>query len=311
MYSMENAQPGGMPARLPRYQRVPNYPPVKITPPRLRILEAIAQFDYLSAPQLARLLLRSTSLTYVEQDLKELFHGKWVRRVFLPRSEPGGSPLAIYSLDNDAVALLRRQGNGPVGRFHAGEQAERERLFLKHTLEANDLLILAKQVERRQLGVTIAKLRPERELKRARIYVDVAHTKLPVVPDGWVDFRYDGRQICVAFELDRGTEDRRVFQRKIEGLVRYADGPYQAAFDTESITVAFVTTAAGARLREMLGWTERTLNELHLQQWHDLFWFAAFDPARADPVDVFLAPWWVRPFHPERRALLEEAPEEA
>ncbi len=295
-------------ARLPRYTRADRYPPLQLGRPHCLLLGALGRFHYLSAPQLTRLLYSPGSLTYVQEHLKRLFHAHYVERVYLPTITPHGSSLAVYTLASEGIAYLKRAGLAPEGRFRPSEQAHREWLFLRHTLEANELLISAHRLARAHAEITVAQMKCERELKHAPVYVQAGKERIGVVPDGWIDVRFDDLQACVAFELDRDTVEREAFRRKVRGLLAYADGPYAAAFGTSSLTIAVVTTAGERRMTELLTWTQHEFIERDAREQADLFRFAAFDPAATDPHAIFFAPLWRRPFDPAPLPLLNVDP---
>src|SRR4051812_49148586 len=94
--------------RLPRFERVARFRPVTIGRPKHLILAAIGRYHYLSAPQLTRLLYADGSLTFVRHHLMELFHARFLQRLYLRTSTPHGSPLAIYALDRRGYAYLKR-----------------------------------------------------------------------------------------------------------------------------------------------------------------------------------------------------------
>lgn len=296
--------------RLPRYRRAPHFSKVKIGRPKQLILQSFTRFDYLTAPQLTRLLFSPGSLTYVQAHLKDLFHAGYLSRLFLPSTTPYGSSLAIYTLDGKGHRYLRAMGAIPAVRFRARERAQREWLFLRHTLGATDLMILGLQLAKFEPGVEIAQLATERELKRSPVYVASNQDRLGIVPDGWLDIRLKSGQTCLAFELDRGTVDRNRYQRKLRGLVQYARGPYQAAFGTNSLTIAFVATVGEQRAKALIDWTQTTLSDLRAHHQADIFRFAAFDPAKENARDVFFGARWHRPFDPAPLPLLVDHPTE-
>jgi hypothetical protein len=288
---------------LPRYRRAAHYPPIQVGRPKQRLLEAIGRFDYLTAPQLAQLLYCPSSLTYVQDHLKQLYHAGYVRRVWIPTITPNGSSPATYTLDRKGHAWLAQQGRVLASRFRPSESAERELLFLRHTLDANALLIAAELATRGE-DCELVQLRTEHELKRAVVYVQVGDERIGVANDGWVEFRRGMEQACVAFELDRGTEGRKQIQRKIRGLVHFARGPYQEAFGVKSLTIVFVTTAGARRLQELLSWSEKELSRLDASADADLFRFAAVNPRGIDAHTLFFVPLFTCPFDGEPRPLL-------
>lgn len=292
-------------SHLPRYRRAEGYPEIRIGRPEHLILDALARYHYLTAPQLTRLLFSPTSLTYTQEHLKGLFHAGYTQRLYLPTPTPCGSSLAIYALDKKGFAYLKAKDAAPGGRFRTSEQQNREALFLKHTLSVNDLLILAALLAKQHKDITIARMLHERELKRSPIYVPVGKERIGVVPDCWLDLRQGRAQSCLAVELDRsGGVERESWQRKIRGFCHWAQGPYQHFFGTDSLTVCVVVMGGRRRLKEVLGWTESELARLGVKHQADTFRFAGFDPAMADPAQVFFSSIWLRPFDPSPVPLL-------
>lgn len=217
----------------------------------------------------------------------------------------------------DADALVEKSK-----RFRPAETYERSYLFLTHTLAVNDFLIAAALLSRQTPDVVLVQMRHERDLKRAPVRVTLGHVAIgsdsdrqfgqqqhqgvAVIPDGWLDFHIKGAaQLCVALELDRGTEEEYAFKRKLRALLAYAAGPYQTAFGTDSLTVAFATTAGTRRAERMRVWCEQVLRTEQQEQEADLFYVTSLPEGELDPQTVFLAPIWARPFANDRVPLVE------
>lgn len=192
-------------------------------------------------------------------------------------------------------------------RYRPSEQREHTYLFLGHTLAVNDVLISAELLSRTQPDYEIARMLHERDLKRRPVHIqDEDGRMMAVVPDGWLDVRVKGAyQVCLALELDRGTEEQKVWRRKIRGLLAYANGPYQDAFQTKSLTVAVVATSGDRRLLQLLRWTESELTARREQGQGDLFVFTAIRSDPADLADLFFSRRWHQPFGEQTVALLE------
>ncbi len=302
--------------RLPRYKRVENYPEIFIGRPKQAILEAVATYTYLSAPQLTRLLFAPTSLTYVRDHLKDLYQAKYLERVYLPAITPLGSSLAIYTLDTKGVKFLRSLRYS-FKRFRRSENVEKSWQFLKHTLQANDLLILAYQLARADEAVSIVNMATEGELKRAPMYVSVksqrgARRKLGVIPDGWVYLtrtwpnRHEPKRYGVSFELDRNTIEQARFREKLHALATWVETNGYEILGAPSISVCFVAPTQ-ARVEELLRWTEAELIEIGAEDLGEFFLFSSFDTTNAEPTDVFLGPVWLQPFGTSGVSLLENA----
>ena len=67
--------------------------------------------------------------------------------------------------------------------------------------------------------------------------------------------------------------------------------------------MAFVTTDT-YRLFRLLDWVEKTLSTVRAEDDADYFLLASFDPATADPEEVFNTPFWRQPFSSELQVMV-------
>ena len=271
------------------------------------VLRALARYSYLTGRQVCRLLYSSGSLTYVQSKLKKLERLGYCRRIWLPKRGPFGSAPGVYTLARGGINHLKGMGIDFNQRFRPSEQESRSFLFLTHTLELNDFLISAELLGRWAPEFKLAAVLHERQLKQHPVFVkDGDRKRVAVIPDAWLDLRIQGTfQVCIAVELDRGTEEQRKWRRKVANLVAYANGPYQSTFETRSLTIAVLTTAGEYRLRELLRWTSAELEELGERSRANLFVFAHIPAEAMDAERVFLTPCWYQPFKPDPVALLD------
>jgi hypothetical protein len=268
------------------------------------ILDAVCRYGYLTSEQVCRLLFSRGSLTYVRARLKLLADRGYCLRVLLPRPSQHGSAPSVFRLGRKGLSYFESLGRDVPERFRPSEVVAHSYLFLSHTIALNDFLIAVERLGRAFGGVVVSEVRHEQELKRAPVYVTDGEAKIGVIPDAWIDTRFAGAQFCLALEMDRGTEERKQVQRKIRGYLRYIKGPYQEAFETDSLTVVFVTTAGEGRLRNLVKWTEHVLSHDAAEHHVDLFRFASFDPASIEPTKIFQGPLWYRPFKEQPLPLL-------
>ena len=284
------------PKRLPRYRRVENYPKVVIGRPKHNLLMAIARFDYLTAEQLTRLVFGTQVLRYVREHLKELYQSGYVERLYLHPHLPYGSSLAVYCLAKNGQAYVRKQGNA-ANRIEAPEP-----YFLRHTIEANDLLIQCHLLERQDSRTQLVNFATERELKRSPGYTRINGKRVSVIPDGWVHLRRAWRgegepnNHYICWELDRGTVEQRSFRRKIKHLISWIDSGYTERFGVEGINLAFVTTVSQNRVTEMITWTEQELGD---SSYGEFFLFSYYQPER-----LFFDSIWQQPFSDDYTSLL-------
>ena len=152
----------------------------------------------------------------------------------------------------------------------------------------------------------LPRVAPEYRLCEMRHELSLKRTmKGSVIPDGWLDFRRGIEQTCFLLEVDRGTEDVKVFREKIRCLVTFAKSGYQEEFHTPSITIVFATTAGSSRCNNMLTWTAQTLSNMREPQEADLFRFALIPEGDLDPAWLFFEPFWTVPGGVSPLSLLE------
>lgn len=272
------------------------------------ILRAAFRYYYLSSRQVCRLLYSPGSLTYVQTKLKHLADAGLLQRIWLPRPAAHGSAPSVFTLARKGLNYLASIGvDVERRRYRPSEQREHTYLLLGHTLAVNDVLISAELLSRWQPEYELARMLHERDLKRAPIHVqDDDGRMIAVVPDGWLDLRVQGAyQVCLALELDRGTEEQKVWRRKVRGLLAYANGPYPDAFQTKSLTVAVVATSGDKRLLQLMRWTESELTARHEQGQGDLFVFTGVGSDSAEMADLFFSRRWYQPFGEQPMALLD------
>lgn len=289
--------PNRFQSRLPRYHRAEGYPVLRIGRPEHRLLHAIGRYHYLTSTQCTQLLYATSSLSFVREHLKRLYHAGYVNRVFVPSLTPGGSPLPVYCLDRQGFAYLAAHDAAPEGRFRSAEQAQREWFFLHHTLSINDFLISAERLSDQVDTLRLAEMRHERELKRTPLKVLVDGTNVGLIPDAWLDIRQrqGGGELrsCIALELDySGQVNRMKWQRRIAAYLTAAGTAYPQIFGTTSLTVCVVVLANERRLSQLIGWTETVLTARHAENQADQFRFIASDPADTTPEELFTQPGW-------------------
>src|SRR5689334_17983184 len=87
------------------------------------ILDCLAFYRFLTAELFAAALGSPKSSKYYAERLSAAFHGGYLRRVWKPRSSPGGAPKAVYCLDKRGWDYLAFIGKVD-GRFNASEEGE-------------------------------------------------------------------------------------------------------------------------------------------------------------------------------------------
>jgi hypothetical protein len=252
--------------------------------PQHKILETLFRFRYLSSFQLAALLYPS-ALKYVQNHLSKLYANGYLERHLKYRAIIGGRPLSIYSLKGKAYSYLGAKAR----KSNPSQQS------LIHLLSANDLLILAHQLVRKDPYFSITHYLTEHEIKVK---------SAGICPDAALVIETSTHHYPIAFELDRASEDRPVIQAKISSLIDYSQGPHRAHLPSDYLTIAFVVHGSDRRVEQLVRWTEGAIQKRRAQDLASIFLFAQFDPSTADPVQIFTQPIWSSPLTTIRHILL-------
>lgn len=186
------------------------------------------------------------------------------RAGYLKRTLTGtisGGRKALYFLPGRALIIRR----GPLAREEA----------FAHQLAVNAV----------HLAFTCASLPDAVSDARWRSFDTPLAPDLPLIPDGLVEVTTSTGTLSAFVEVDRGTETRRVWERKVSlYLDLAASGAYRNHLEAEHFRVLVVADSIRRR------------NELAAEcarQTTKLFWLAA-----ADEVDERGSPWgpvWIRP----------------
>ena len=269
----------------------------EVKPSHDTILKSLYTYYYLTAKQVCRLHYSPGSFTHVEKLLKELRDTEYVQWDFLPVKRRFGSSPAYYMLAKSGISYLRKFGCDVSILPYPSEKRQLKSLFIPHTMSVNDVLIAATLLPRVAPAYSLSAMRHELFLKRTM--------KSFVIPDGWLDFRRGNEQTCFWLEVDRGTEDIKIFRQKIKALLTFAKTQYQEVFHTPSITIVVATTSGEPRYKQILSWTEQTLTEMQQTHEADLFRFASIPEGEIDPLWLFFEPLWTPPFADTPLPLLE------
>ncbi len=257
------------------------------------VLRLVATYHYLTAQQICRARYAPGSLTRVQTIVKRLRDAGYLQAIFLPRRTQAGSAPSVYTLTRKGRLYLQQQGVPVTIRVRPSEEQAHSYLFLAHTLCVNDVLLAAVQVTQQEQGIQLVRMHSDHELKHTPLSVTTRTGEhLGVIPDAWLDFRVGLWQHCIAVELDRGTEEKKAWIRKVQGLGAAATGPFQVAFDTDSLTIAVLTTVGQKRVSDLMRWTAEELavgGQMHLAGY---FCFSSLLPATTPPRQLFLERTW-------------------
>jgi hypothetical protein len=268
---------------------------MRVNLPKHRILEAVGKFQYLSALQLTTLLFSRGSHTYTQENVSQLKEWGYLNQLHIPTLTSYGRPRAFYCLSDKGYKYLGDPTLPNPPRFKDSTEPYRNALFLKHSEQANDLVIMAHNLPRADGRFTLTRSLTEAQLKKRRVKVK---------PDGWIELTAT-KTTAIAFEMDRATESRDKWKAKVAAYSEYIRGEYQRDFQSEFLTIATVTSTQ-RRLQELLSWTEEALKEVNDFGMAQILYFASFDPVETSPAQAFLSPIWVTLDDPAHQQLLPE-----
>jgi Replication-relaxation len=262
------------------------------------ILLALGRFHYLTAAQANRLLYPKLNddNRYVQRRLKRLVDNDYVLRLrALPMPRYGQAP-HVFALGRKGRTYLQQLGFPIDPYFRPSEErrATENSPFMTHRLAAIDVMIAADRLCVENPSITCPRMLSERELKRNAVRVQAPSVAggevrdVAVIPDAWFQLALgSGSPYSIALELDRGTEDQKVWREKIAAYVAWATGPYMQAFETDNVTVA-VACPDDQRVEQLMDWTMRELIARRGQEYAELFLFTAASPVTT-PVQTFVS----------------------
>jgi Replication-relaxation len=252
------------------------------------ILLALGRFHYLTAAQASRLLYPhlNDDHRYMQRRLKRLVDNDYILRLrALPMPRYGQAP-HVFTLGRKGRIYLQQLGFPIEPYFRPSEErrATENSPFMTHRLAAIDVMIAADLLCAGNPSIICPEMKSERELKHNAVRVQVPSTSggevrdVAVIPDAWFQVSYRNRRpYSIAVELDRSTEDQKVWRQKIAAYLVWAAGPYLEAFATDNVTVAVVCPDE-RRVAQLIEWTMRELTVRSAQEDAELFLFTSQSP---------------------------------
>lgn len=281
--------------KLPRYQRVSNPPPTRLTERDKRILEAVHAYDgLLSFAQIQRLFFTGKSQT--EQRLKLLYQHGYLAR---PNKEQRRRlPEMVYWLDQKGAECVASLSGTPIREFYWRKEP---RWFqVEHDLAVNDfrldMLAACSQASPAKLETWI----PESEFwafpDKVTYSLQGRTAKRNIRPDGFFILNTGKHRLRCLLEIDRSTEDNPRFYREklLPGLAYLTSSAYEERFGHRSGRWLVITTGE-RRLANMLSQARKAKADGH-------FYFTTFD--KISPATLLQSPIWRRADSEEQVSLL-------
>jgi hypothetical protein len=182
---------------------------------------------------------------------------------------------------------------------------------MTHRLAAIDVMIAADRLCAENPSIRCLRMLSERELKRNPVRVQLQSLgggqarDVAVIPDAWFQLALGtDSPYSIALELDRGTEDQKVWREKIAAYVAWAAGPYMQAFETDNVTVA-VACPDHRRVEQLMDWTMRELIARRSEEYAELFLFTDSSPVTTPPERFFSGRVWIQADTGEAVSLLD------
>lgn len=272
-----------------------------------QIVARVHEFRKLTRFQIQRLVFKSGSASYCKERLAQLFHHNYLDRLAYAQG-PYGSPQIVYALaGRGADFLVHHKGITREDLDWRPRDNHVEPYFIAHLLKVNDVRV-AITVAAREHSWPLKWL-DERDLNsRLGKHREGTHP----LPDGW--FQLDGIPIgdtklraSFALELDRGTTDRRVWQKKIKSYLRWvASGTYSRELKSRGLRV--LTVVADVR-RPARGVSQLERRLQALKTWTDSvggdrrIWFTT--SSRLEDEDPLMAGVWSVIGKPDYHGLID------
>ncbi len=246
-----------------------------------------------TAEQLCRLFYKPGMLKTVKKRLKVLADNGFVQADCIP-TKRFKSPY-YYALDTKGMRYLESIGFDTDAAFRPDKAVSESYLHIRHALELNDVVIAAwrlKDISNNPCYVH--EHRDERKFKREPLKFSYDGSDRQLIPDGFLDIRIRRNErnlrLPLLVELDRGTEQKEHFQRRIRMYkALLSSGAYQQLSRINSVTVAFTTFISEKRVHEMRGWTLAELADA--PQLATVFRFAEL-PQPLEPQHLLFEPRW-------------------
>ena len=270
---------------LPKYKRVSDPPPMRLTVRDRRILEAIHAYDgMLSFPQIRRIFFSGKS--QAEQRMKLLYQHRYVNRP--DRQERRRIPEMIYWLDKRGAEIVANLEGSPLREFR---WRKKPRWFqVEHDLAVNNFRLDIEEACRISKDVELETWVPESEFwaypdKVTYQYQDKPATR-KIRPDGFFTLTPGELRIRYLLEIDRSTEDNPRFLREkiLPGLAYLKSKAYENRFGHRSGRWLVVTTGE-RRMRNML-------RQAHRANTKGLFYFTIYDKLNVET--ILFSPIWRR-----------------
>ena len=271
--------------RLPRYGRIKNPPPMRLTSRDIRILEAVHAYDgMMGFSQIQRLFFTGKSQT--EHRLKLLYQYHYLNRP--DRDQRRRIPEMIYWLDKQGAEMVASLQGTPLGEF---QWRKKPRWFqVDHDLAVNDFRLDILGACQNDFEINLDTCIPESEFWAFPDRVEYIHKdrriSRKIRPDGFFMLSTPNHEIRYLLEIDRSTEDNPRFMRDkiLPGLAYIKTQAYEDRFGHRGGRWLVVTTGPKHMANMM--------KQARSGKTKGLFYFTTYDQVCVDT--ILHAPIWRR-----------------
>ncbi|RLF54691.1 MAG: hypothetical protein DRN13_02085 [Thermoplasmata archaeon] len=262
--------------------------PIALTPRDKEILVRVWQDKMLYTSQIARIFFPSPEAAKAR--LRKLWENGYLERSFLPTLIFHGSSEALYLLDRKGADIVSaklgvdRNRILQTIRYLKGKIEKKSFLLsLDHTLALAEFRIAFEEAARAHADVEYERWIPERMCQdKYSVYsFSEGKTTGKFRPDGYGQYRYQGKPFSFFVEVDLGTMSRKAFEGKVVRYLDYSNsGRYEERYGTKFFRVLVATIGKG-RLENLKRVTERhtdtifwftTLSHICRERFFDRIW---------------------------------------
>jgi hypothetical protein len=279
------------------------------------VLFALARYPYLSRLQATRAAGYSpTSTKRVAAALTHLTKHDYLFQDALADKKQG-TCIGVWSLLSRGRTWVSARGVQTLPRIK--HVPERQEEFLHHVLDVNAALIALERFAIETDGVQLHGLVHDLYLQRSEIRVEadvitrhrqdgqpvVEHQRYYIAADGDVSLEAFGYAYRFWLEVDRGTEGRQKIQKKIAGMIAYAESLGDERLDF--VIVAPPNPRREYGLASLIEWTNEHLAVTRRSAWAENFWFTDRIGSEMSASDYIMGQHWVRPGDDQLSPLIE------
>jgi hypothetical protein len=253
----------------------------------LLVLQFVAEYRFLTRDQIQRLAFGNLAESVCKRRLTLLFHHGILGRLYLPVPSAFGAARAVYYVDAAGARTLREHHLAEMAVWRKRD-AERETLFLDHTLDINDVRIAAFTAARDH-GLDLNWVE-ERTLRRDGALARVRGRdgqQVVLLPDACFTLGRGAEADAFALEVDRATVSERRMRARMRAYGEWAaSGAHRRRLQSDSFRVIFAVTDEkrdAKRLQRLKEWCED-------ERGGSLFWFVDREGLGAD---ILSEPVWL------------------